>query len=147
VLLEVAFVEHKVKNFTFEYMDRVYTYEDVCARWRGKCYETATTKMLKIIDEVERNSSSASSNTEPIDWPIFVSPEDFDFLIMPESLGSPTLVNNETGVVAAKAMKSTFYLRGDGEFSINLYGFGCTVFYYIQQPTILHIQFINKTTQ
>ena len=120
VLLEVAYVEHEVKNFTFAFMDRVYTYEEVCARWKGKCYETATTKMLKIIDEVERNSREVTRSNPPIDWPIYVSPNDFDFLVLPESLGSPTLVDNETGVVSAKAIKSSFYLKADGELSINL---------------------------
>lgn len=99
---------------TIDYMGRTWTYEDVCARWDGKCYETAMTKLSRIIEEIRQPGG------EDMTWPMHIAADDdgnYEEIFLAQALGSPTIRADDEKVIDAKYLKSTFYLRDDGELN------------------------------
>jgi hypothetical protein len=116
LLLEILHVTTLVKNTSVTFMGQNFGYENICARWNGKCYMSAGEKLLKKIDEFFSRDDSRAP--EDLRWPVSVwyAGDHFEDLALPQAIGSPAL-DAENFVMDAEAFRVSFFLRSDTELS------------------------------
>jgi hypothetical protein len=117
LLLEVLNVTTKVKRLEVTFMGQIFSYGDICARWKGECYESAGEKLLAEVDELF--SDDVRQGPRELRWPVYVwySGSHFDDIVLPEAIGSPDL-DREDFVTDAKAYRVSFLFRSDTDLNI-----------------------------
>jgi hypothetical protein len=110
ILLEIANVTAQIKSLEVGFLGQNFTYDEVCARWKGRCYESAGEKLLGSIDEF------FGEDREVLRWPLhpWYTGDQFEEVALPQAIGSPVL-DEEDHLLDAGAFKITFFLRSDTE--------------------------------
>lgn len=83
-------------------------YEQICAKWRGKCIQNAALNIDQIVEEVENGSLT-------INYPVML----FPFLI-PQLLGGIKINETAGSIDDAKAITVTYFIRTDNEDYLKL---------------------------
>jgi hypothetical protein len=111
-LLEILNVTREVKNIRIKFMGQNFSYEDICARWKGKCFESGGEKLLHRVDDIFNDKDM--ERPDGLTWPIYLwyAGHHFEEITLPEAIGSPVL-DSEDFVTDVKAFRVSFFLRSD----------------------------------
>ncbi|RXG57189.1 Patched domain-containing protein 3 [Armadillidium vulgare] len=96
---EIMDLSYKLLNVSVEDENGVkYYYEDICARWDGKCLDNTVLNINEIVGEIENGTTSVL-------YPVMVVP-----FIVPQLLGGVKIDLNESKVEDALAVLLTYFL-------------------------------------
>ncbi|KAB7507266.1 Patched domain-containing protein 3 [Armadillidium nasatum] len=96
---EIMDLSYKLLNVSVEDENGVkYYYEDICAKWDGKCLDNTVLNINEIVGEIENGTTSVL-------YPVMVVP-----FIVPQLLGGVKIDYNESKVEDALAVLLTYFL-------------------------------------
>lgn len=96
-------LDEAIRNITVEWEDRVFPYEELCARRNEKCIPNLIFNLNEYIPEVE-------NRTLWLNYPIMLFP-----LVLPFFFGGAVVNETEGVLISAEAIAITYFLRDDNE--------------------------------
>ncbi|XP_037089285.1 patched domain-containing protein 3-like [Pollicipes pollicipes] len=111
VFEEVVQLDRLVTNVTVDSGESRWTFDDLCARWNGKCLQNSIVTLLPYLDDVLSGNISLT-------YPVWFS-DSYDVFVFPAFLGSPE-VSNEGLLGEVPALQLLYWGSNHSDFDINI---------------------------
>ena len=99
---EIVELDKVVHNTSIVWDDEEKKYEDICAKWKGDCYENTVLELGEIMDDVERGNVSLT-------YPVMLNPNTFETYAFPFTFGGVKLTNVST-IISVQAIQLNYFL-------------------------------------
>ncbi|KAF0290223.1 Patched domain-containing protein 3 [Amphibalanus amphitrite] len=107
---EIVRLDSIVSNVTISNGERDWTFEDLCARWEGKCLRNPIVKLAPYVPDVVSGKLNLT-------YPIWFS-DNYDIFVFPASLGSPVVSGEHLQEVPA--LQLLYWASNHTDFDVNV---------------------------